>query len=87
MAREVSDRETAEAPEESFWNQPLPVSLPSLNARVVEGLLAAVVAIVLKSLRFGSTAELASALLTLTLGVLLCLGLAELIAWRRWSSR
>lgn len=64
-----------------------PGGLPALSPRMVEGILAAIVALVIKSAPVRSTAELAMILFTTSLGTLLVLGLAELKARRRWSIR
>jgi hypothetical protein len=62
-----------------------PGGLPTVSTRMAEGIIVAVVALVIKSAPVSTTAELGMILFTISLGVLLVLGLAEFRAWRRWS--
>jgi len=62
-----------------------PGGLPTLSTRMVEGILAAILALVIKSAPVRTTAELGLILFTVSLGVLLVLGIAEYRTWRRWS--
>jgi hypothetical protein len=64
-----------------------PGGLPTLSTRMVEGILAAILALVIKSAPVRTTAELGMILFTISLGVLLVLGVAEYRTWRRWSIR
>lgn len=64
-----------------------PGGMPTLSTRMVEGILAAIVALVIKSAPVSTTAELGMILFAISLGVLLVLGLDEFRAWRRWSIR
>ncbi len=64
-----------------------PGGLPTLSTRMVEGILAAILALVIKSAPVRTTAELGMILFTISLGVLLVLGFAEFRTWRRWSIR
>jgi hypothetical protein len=64
-----------------------PGGLPTLSTRMVEGILVAIVALVIKSAPVRTTAELGMILVSISLSVLLVLGLIEFRTWRRWSVR
>lgn len=63
-----------------------PGGLPAISTRMAEGIAVAVVALAIKSAPVRTTAELGMILFTISLVVLLLLGLAELRTWWRWRS-
>lgn len=64
-----------------------PGGLPVLSTRMVEGIVVAIIALLIESADISTTAELGMVLFMISLGVLLVLGLLELKAWWRWSVR
>lgn len=62
-----------------------PGGMPALSTRMVEGILAAVVVLLVKSVPYTTTQELGMILFSISLVVLLFLALAEFRTWRRWS--
>jgi hypothetical protein len=62
-----------------------PGGLPELSTRMAEGILAAIVALVVRSLPYTTTRELGMILSSISLAVLLVLGAVELRSWKRWS--
>lgn len=62
-----------------------PGGMPALSTRMVEGILAAVVVLLVKSVPYTTTQELGLILFSICLVVLLFLAVAEFKTWRRWS--
>jgi hypothetical protein len=62
-----------------------PGGLPELSTRMAEGILAAIVALVVRSLPYTTTRELGMILSSISLAVLLVLGAVEFRNWKRWS--
>ena len=64
-----------------------PGGMPALSTRTLEGILAGVIVLFIKSFPYTTTQELGMILGSISLVVLLGLGVAEFLTWRRWSSR
>ncbi len=62
-----------------------PGGMPALSTRMAEGILVTVIVMLLKSVPYTSTQELGVILFSISLVVLLVLGVAEFRTWRRWS--
>ncbi|HEV8197413.1 MAG TPA: hypothetical protein VGP87_12275 [Gemmatimonadales bacterium] len=62
-----------------------PGGLPEISTRMAEGILAAIVALVVRSLPYTTTRELGMILSSISLAVLLVLGAVEFRNWKRWS--
>lgn len=62
-----------------------PGGLPALSPRMVEGLLVAIVVLLIRSVPYTTTQELGVILFSISLVVLVVLGVVELRSWRRWQ--
>ena len=64
-----------------------PGGLPVVSTRMAEGILVAVIVLLLQSVPYTTTQELGVILFCISLFVLLVLAVAEFRTWRRWSVR
>jgi hypothetical protein len=64
-----------------------PGGLPALSPRMAEGIVMAIVVLLIRSVPYTSTQELGKILFSLSGTVLLILGVAEFRTWRRWEGR
>jgi hypothetical protein len=64
-----------------------PGGMPALSTRMAEGILAAIVVLLIRSVPYTTTQELGTILLSISLGALVILGAVEIRRWRRWESR
>ncbi len=62
-----------------------PGGMPALSTRMVEGLVAAIIALLVRSVPYTTTQQLGMVLFSISSVVLLLLGVAEFRTWRRWS--
>jgi hypothetical protein len=62
-----------------------PGGMPALSTRTVEGILVAVIVLLIKSSPYSTTQELGMILSSISLVLLLGLAVAEFRTWRRWS--
>jgi hypothetical protein len=61
------------------------VAARRLSIRMVEGILVAIVALLIRSAPHGTTQDLAKILFSISLVALSVLGIVEFRAWRRWG--
>jgi hypothetical protein len=64
-----------------------PGGIPALSARMVEGILALALVLLVKSVPYTSTRELGTILFAISFAALVLLGIREFLTWRRWSLR
>jgi hypothetical protein len=64
-----------------------PGGLPALSTRMAEGIVIAVVVLLIRSVPYTTTQELGKILFSLSGTVLLILGVAEFRTWKRWEGR
>ena len=64
-----------------------PGGMPALSTRTVESILAAVIVLLIKSFPYTTTQELGMILSSISLVMLVGLGVAEYRTWKRWAGR
>jgi hypothetical protein len=62
-----------------------PGGMPALSTRMVEAIFVAIIAMLIRSVPYTTTQELGMILFSISLVVLLILGVAEFRTWRRWE--
>ncbi|HEU5217940.1 MAG TPA: hypothetical protein VFU23_04735 [Gemmatimonadales bacterium] len=62
-----------------------PGGLPALSVRMVEGILAAGIALLIKTVPYTTTRELGVILFSISGAALVLLGVVEFRTWRRWQ--